>query len=91
ADALLTGLRAEADLIVVDSPPLLAVTDAAVLATKMDGTVLVVDAGATRVDVARRAVAALTRVGVKPIGAVVNRFDRRDARYYSPTYRYGYE
>jgi non-specific protein-tyrosine kinase len=90
-DRLLARLREAGGMLVFDSPPLMAVTDAAVLAAKLDGTLLVFDAGTTRVDVARRAIAALQKVGVTPLGAVVNRMDRREGRYYSSAYRYRYD
>jgi non-specific protein-tyrosine kinase len=88
---LLANLRQHADIVVFDSPPLLAVTDAAVLAVKLDGSVLVFHAGTTRMDAARRAISALEKVGVTPIGSVVNRLDRREGRYYSAAYRYKYD
>jgi non-specific protein-tyrosine kinase len=90
-DKLIALLRERADVVIVDSPPLLAVTDAAVLAEKVDGTVLVFDAGSTRMEAARRAISSLTTVGVTPMGAVVNRMDRREGRYYSSAYRYKYD
>jgi Mrp family chromosome partitioning ATPase len=86
-DELIAKLRERADFLLFDSPPLLAVTDAAVLAEKLDGTLMVFHAGETRMDAARRALAALATVGVRPMGAVVNRMDRRNGQYYSPAYR----
>jgi non-specific protein-tyrosine kinase len=90
---LLAQLRGQADVIILDSPPLLVVTDAAVLSTLADGTLLVLDSGATRVDAARKAIETLEKVGVRPIGAVVNKLDPASAgRYYydyAYTYRYG--
>lgn len=83
---LLQRLGAEADLVVVDSPPLHAVTDAAVLAAEVDGTLLVVHAGRTRRAAARQAKEALDRVGGHVLGVVLNRLtERSSAGYY---YRY---
>ena len=67
-------LGAEADLVIFDSPPATAVTDAAVLASLTDGTVLVVAAGRTRRAAAQRAQEALARVGGHLVGVVLNRF-----------------
>jgi polysaccharide biosynthesis transport protein len=90
---LLERLRERADLAVIDSPPLLVVTDAAVLSTRVSGTVLVVDSGATRTDTARKAVDVLAKVGVKALGVVVNKLNPSTVRgyyYYADRYRYDY-
>jgi capsular exopolysaccharide synthesis family protein len=60
------------DRVVFDSPPIAPVTDAVVLATQVDGTVLVVRAFKTRRDVATRCVRALRDVGATIVGAVMN-------------------
>ncbi|MBI5473515.1 MAG: CpsD/CapB family tyrosine-protein kinase [Ignavibacteriae bacterium] len=79
------------DLLLFDSPPLLAVTDAAVLSTGVDGAILVVSAGATRAAAIQRASEFLTGVGGKLLGVVLNNFDVKKAYggYYG-SYRYGY-
>jgi len=79
------------DLVLFDSPPLLAVTDAAVLSTIVDGAILVVSAGSTRAAAIHRATEFLTTVGGKLLGCVLNNFDVRKAYggYYG-SYRYGY-
>ena len=61
-----------ADVILFDAPPLIAVTDAVVLGTKVDGVLLVVAAGRTRREHAERAKELLDRVNVRIIGAVLN-------------------
>ncbi len=66
-------LRGAADVVVVDSPPLLAVTDAAVLAGIADGVVLVVDAKRTSRGHLRAGCAALAKVGAPVLGAIYNR------------------
>lgn len=81
----LRGLRERYDCVVIDSPPVVAVTDAAVLSTAVDGTVLVVRAFQTSKDMARRASRALADVGVRLVGTVLNGVDvDRDG------YAYGY-
>ncbi|MDH7487825.1 MAG: polysaccharide biosynthesis tyrosine autokinase, partial [Anaerolineae bacterium] len=87
---LIEQLKSEADMVIFDSPPCLAVTDAAVLATQMDGTLLVVDAGVTRRELARRAVENLQKVGGHVLGAVLNKLSARRGGYYYYHYYYYY-
>lgn len=70
---VLQQLRAEADLLIFDSPPLQVVTDAAILASKLDRTLLVVQSGRTRRATVKQGRDALSKVGARVIGAVVNR------------------
>lgn len=64
-------LKARANYILFDSPPVLAATDAALLGAKLDGMLMVVRAGSTRRDHAERARQALERVNVRVLGAVL--------------------
>jgi tyrosine-protein kinase Etk/Wzc len=84
-------MTARYDLVLFDSPPLLAVTDAAVLSTVVDGAILVVSAGLTRAAAIHRAKEFLTTVGGKLLGCVLNNFDVKKAYggYYG-SYSYGY-
>jgi non-specific protein-tyrosine kinase len=70
---VLGRLRQSADLVIFDSPPLLPVTDAAVLSSFLDGTLLVIDAAHGRRRLARMAMEALARADAKVLGAVLNR------------------
>lgn len=69
---LLENLEGRYDQIVIDSPPVLAVTDAAVLAGHTDGVVLVMRSGETEQRTAERSVEQLRRLGVRVFGAVLN-------------------
>jgi hypothetical protein len=60
------------DLVIFDAPPLLPVTDAAVLGVNTDGAVLVVRSGSTGRERLDRAVESLAGVGVHIVGAVLN-------------------
>ena len=60
------------DQIVIDSPPVLAVTDSAILAVHTDGVVLVLRSGETEQRTAERSVEQLRRLGVRVFGAVLN-------------------
>lgn len=71
-EELLGELESEYNYVVIDSPPILAVTDAAVLAAQADGSVLVVRSARTDERAARRAMDQLDRVGVRVLGAVLN-------------------
>jgi tyrosine-protein kinase len=71
--SIVERLEAEADLVVFDSPPAGAVTDAAVLSSLTDGTIVVVAADRTRRGAARNADEALSRVGGHILGVVLNR------------------
>jgi capsular exopolysaccharide synthesis family protein len=71
--ALLDRLRTRFDRILIDSPPAGILTDAVVLAPKVDGVILVVSAGQTRRDLAKRAREQLDTVGAHLLGAVLNR------------------
>jgi succinoglycan biosynthesis transport protein ExoP len=88
ADALLQ-LRERFDHVVVDSPPLLMVTDATVLSTLVDGVILVVESGVTVRGALVRAHSLLENAGGRILGVVMNKVDfHRDAYYYSPYSRY---
>ena len=69
---LIARLRAEADMVLFDTPPITAVTDAAVLATRVDGVMLVFQAGVTRRERARQARQLLEKVKANIIGVVLN-------------------
>jgi len=84
-DDLIATLRSQADYLVFDAPPVLAVTDASLLALKSDGLLLVLRAGVSRRDQTARAKEELERIGVPLIGAVLLDAPRDSAvgAYYS--------
>jgi non-specific protein-tyrosine kinase len=86
-DDLVQELEKMADVIVFDSPPVLALADATVLAQQVDGAVLVVHARRTRRNAAKEAVARLNQVGANILGAVLNQVPRRASGYYSYYYK----
>ena len=69
------------DVIIVDTPPVLAVADAAVLAPAMDGVLFVIQPGVTTFSAARQAIEQLKRVGANLVGVVLNNVDLRGSRY----------
>lgn len=70
-DHLLQKLNEKADIVLFDAPPVIAVTDAAVLGAKVDGVLLVISAGQTRRDHAERAKELLEKAKVRIIGAAL--------------------
>lgn len=77
-DALLNEARARYETVIVDAPALVPVFDAAIVAAKTDGTVMIVSAGHTDVRSTRKALARLEAVGVNElVGTVVNRSTTR--------------
>ena len=85
---LLAFLREQADLVLIDAPPVVAVTDASVLASQVDGITLVLDSGTVRPEMAQRAKELLTNANGKILGVILNRveIDDEHAYYY---YYYG--
>ena len=87
---LLAVLANHYDIVVIDAPPLLPVTDAAVLAAVADGAVLVLRHGRTRREEAQRAIQALAAVNAKLLGSVLNFAPKRSRRGGYDGYGYGY-
>ncbi|MBT0772126.1 polysaccharide biosynthesis tyrosine autokinase [Kineosporia sp. J2-2] len=87
---LLATLATHYDVVVVDAPPLLPVTDAAVLAAAADGAVLVLRHGRTRKEDANRALQALDAVNAKLLGSVLNFAPKKKRRGGYDGYGYGY-
>ena len=75
---LLEELVKEADLVLLDSPALLAVADAAVLAPIVDGVVLVAARGQTNERQVQKAMQQLDKVGAEPFGVVFNMAEAGD-------------
>jgi tyrosine-protein kinase len=82
---LLQQLRRTYDYVVVDTAPLLPVTDAAVLSRMVDGTIVVADAGRVRRGQVAQALATLEQVSGRVLGVVLNRVRRDESSY---EYRY---
>ena len=70
-ESLISTLKSQADIVLFDAPPILAVTDAALLASKLDGVLLVVSAGRTKREHAQRAKELLEKIHVRLVGAVL--------------------
>jgi len=83
-DRVLVALKERADIVLLDAPPVVAVSDAAILATKVDGVLLVVSAGRTKRDSVQAAKAKLEKVNANVVGAVLTNvpLDTSLQRYY---------
>ncbi len=81
-------LKGEADVVLFDTPPVLAVADTSILASQVDGTLLVVWAGKTRGEMLAQAVERLQSLGIQPLGVVLNKLTQRKSGYYYSNYYY---
>ena len=83
-DEVIASLAEKADMVLFDAPPVVAVTDASLLASKVDGVLLVVKAGDTRRDHVRDAKDRLEKVNARLVGAVLLNapFDSSMGSYY---------
>ena len=70
--AVIERLLDEADIILLDAPPIMAATDAIVLGTRVDGILLVVSAGETKREQAQQAIERLRKVNANIVGTVLN-------------------
>ena len=85
---LVDQLEKEWDMVLLDSPPIVAVTDASMVSQEIDAMVMVVKAAETDRDAFRRAVKSLTGIKVPLAGVVVNGISRRTSK---DTYYYYYQ
>ena len=86
--AFMEKLREKYDKIIIDSPPMTAVTDASIISKFSDGTALIVGSRRTNVDIAKSVVKTLNDNGANIIGAILTRVQKRDSRYASGYYYY---
>ena len=84
-EEIIAALLTRADILLFDAPPVIAVTDAAVLASKVDGVLLIVSAGKTKRENAKKAQQLLEKVNARVVGAVLNnvKFDSSMQSYYA--------
>nr|WP_202896024.1 polysaccharide biosynthesis tyrosine autokinase [Actinopolymorpha pittospori] len=85
---VLADLRKSFDVVLIDAPPLLPVTDAALLAAQSDGAILVVRHGATSREQVRMSLERLTSVHARLVGTVLNRSPKRQVTSYAYSYEY---
>ncbi|MCM3095062.1 CpsD/CapB family tyrosine-protein kinase [Priestia megaterium] len=83
---LLKEMKEQFDMIIFDTPPILAVADAQILANQVDGTILVVSSGKTEKDAALKSKELLSNAKGKLLGVVLNNRKVEEGNYY---YYYG--
>ncbi len=80
-DHILGQLKTHADIVVIDTPPVMAVTDAVVLAKRADGLLLVIKPGVTKLAAAQQTIQQLRRLNVNILGVVLNDIPTNRSRY----------
>lgn len=80
--ALLEELRSQFDMIIIDTPPIIAVADAQIVAVRCDGTLLVLDSGKVKREVALKSKQKLEHVKARILGVVLNKISRKNAISY---------
>jgi capsular exopolysaccharide synthesis family protein len=89
---LIDQWREEYDYVIIDSPPILMVSDALGVASRADGTVMVVRAGLTRKKAITRSFELLSRSKIRILGAIINDIDLKIENFYTYSSRgYGYK
>ncbi len=89
---LIDGLYPLYNFIIIDTPPLLGLADAAIASTLTDGVILVVKSGSTPKDAAVQAKKVLESVNAKVLGVVLNAINENNLRYgYSSYYQHYYQ
>ncbi len=87
---MLDALGKSFDHIIIDSPPIMNVTDPIILSTLVDGTIMVIHSGKTARALVQRSRRALSSVGAKILGVVLNNVNFRREGYDYHYYRYNY-
>ncbi|WP_020619928.1 CpsD/CapB family tyrosine-protein kinase [Paenibacillus daejeonensis] len=88
-ELLLERARGEYDIVLIDTPPMMAVTDAQIMAAKCDGVILVIDAGKVKKDMARKVKAKLQHANARMLGVVLNNVNRSGSDSYAYYSYYG--
>jgi tyrosine-protein kinase Etk/Wzc len=87
-DNLLNEMKSRYEFIILDSPPVISVTDALILGSKVDGVFMVLKSGETSLEAALRAKEILEKSGIKIIGAILNSVNFKDVYHYYKDYYY---
>lgn len=85
-ESLLENLYELFDIVLIDTPPVIAVTDAQILANQCEGCLLVVNSGKTEIDAIKKAKELLLQAKAKLLGVVINQRKLKNSHYY---YYYG--
>jgi capsular exopolysaccharide synthesis family protein len=88
-DQFLNQLREEQTYVIIDTPPL-TVSDPVVLTNKVDGVLLVVESGSTKISALKSSIELLERTQARVIGIVLNNISKHHSHYYGNGYRSSY-
>jgi len=88
-ETLLERARESYEMVLIDTPPMMAVTDAQILAAKCDGVILVIDAGKVKKEMARKVKTKLQHAHARMLGVVLNNVSRSGADSYAYYTYYG--
>lgn len=86
--SLLERIKADYDIILIDSPPVGVVTDAAVLSTIVDGIIMVTSSAQVEIDAAKQAKELLDKVKANILGVVLNKITKGNHKNYYYNYYY---
>lgn len=86
--SFLKEMREKFDLVILDSPPIIAVADSEILTSMVDGTILIVSAEATEIELMERSVELIKRENTQFLGTVLNNFSYKSG--YGSYYKYYY-
>jgi succinoglycan biosynthesis transport protein ExoP len=89
-EKLVQTLRQKFDHVVIDSPPILPITDATIISTLVDGVIMVVESDKTSRAALNRACRVMEHSGGRILGTVFNKVDTRRDGYYGYRYYHGY-
>ncbi|MBW7453503.1 CpsD/CapB family tyrosine-protein kinase [Paenibacillus sepulcri] len=79
-NTLIKDLKEHFDIVLIDTPPVLAVTDSLIVSSLCDGVIMVVAAGKAEKEMVKKAKASLEHVNARIIGAVLNNLNRKDVK-----------
>jgi Mrp family chromosome partitioning ATPase len=85
--------RKEADIVIIDAPPLLPVTDSVLLSQRVDGVIMTAMTNQTKKEVFKKGVQRLKQVNANLLGSVLNKYPVKGSQYYNYQnyYYYGHE
>jgi polysaccharide biosynthesis transport protein len=84
---LIEEWKGASDIVIIDAPPCI-IADPVVLSSKVDGVLVVIEPGRTKIEAAQAMLEQLQRAGARVVGVVLNPITRKRAGYYSGRYRY---
>lgn len=82
-EKLLNIFRDKADVVIIDAPPILPVTDAVILSQKVDGVIMMASCNETRKDVFEKGKQRLEQVGANILGSILNKYPVNKSSYYT--------